>query len=158
MSVKIVKDDTKRILSAISSMTEKEVLVGIPSKENHRNGSARTNSEIGYINEKGSPLQNIPARPWLVPGVESATKKIIGVLERSAKKAVVEKGAIEKGLNAAGIIAQSSVKNYIRKGENFKPLSDATLKSRKSKGFLGEKPLIETGQLINSVTYVIRKK
>lgn len=166
MSVKVIKDDVKKVLASIKDMGAQEVLIGIPSKNNHRDDKGKkkttslTNAEIGYINEKGSPAQNIPPRPWLVPGVAKAQEKAVGALEKSVKKAFGKEGAkaIEKGLNAAGVLAQNSVKKYIQKGENFKPLSEATLKARRSRGKRRTKPLIDTAQLINSITYVVRKK
>lgn len=66
--------------------------------------------------------------------------------------------AIEKANNKAGLVAQAAVKNTLRAGEGFPPLADATLAARKRAGFTGTKPLIWTGQLLNSVTYVIRKR
>lgn len=159
MAVKLVKDDSKQIISIVETMAKKNVLVGIPSQKNHREKGAMTNSQIGYLNEKGSTAGNIPPRPWLVPGVESSTAKVIKTLKVFAKKSMdKKKDEIERGLTAAGLISQSAVKNYIVKGENFQPLSKVTLEARKSAGFKGEKPLIRTSQMLNSVTFVIRDK
>ena len=66
--------------------------------------------------------------------------------------------AIEKANNKAGLVAQAAIKNTLRSGEGFPPLADATLAARKRAGFTGTKPLIWTGQLLNSITYVIRKR
>lgn len=159
MAVKLVKDDSKKIISIVETMAKKNVLVGIPSQKNHRKKGVMTNSQIGYLNEKGSTAGNIPPRPWLVPGVESSTAKVIKTLKVFAKKSMdKKKDEIERGLTAAGLISQSAVKNYIVKGENFQPLSKVTLEARKSAGFKGEKPLIRTSQMLNSVTFVIRDK
>jgi hypothetical protein len=59
--------------------------------------------------------------------------------------------------NKAGLIAESSVRKKINEGP-FEPLAPKTLQERKRRGRTGEKPLIDTGQLRNSVTYVIRPK
>jgi len=39
----------------------------------------------------------------------------------------------------------------------FKKLADATLAARRRRGRTGTKPLQDTDQLLNSVTYVMRK-
>jgi hypothetical protein len=93
----------------------------------------------------------------LVPGVKAASAKCAEVLKSFAKKAITGQATIDQGLNAAGLIAQSSVKKRIQQGEGFAPLAESTLEARARKGKSGTKPLIRTGQLLNSVTYVVRE-
>lgn len=62
-------DNAKAILDALRSLTKKDVLVGIPSEDSGRDDVPFGNAGIGYLNEYGSPEQNIPPRPHLVPGV-----------------------------------------------------------------------------------------
>jgi phage gpG-like protein len=156
--MKITKDNVDSMLEAVKAMAAKRVLVGVPSAEAPRRGDPINNATLAYIHENGSPARNIPARPFLKPGVASAKDKLINTLRVYAKQALTDKSAIEKGLNAAGLVAQSAVKNRIRSGEGFAPLKPGTLAARRRKGAKGEKPLIRTGQLLNSITYVVRDK
>lgn len=156
--IKVTKDNVDNVLEAIKAMANKRVLVGIPSDKAPRRGDPINNATLGYIHENGSPARNIPARPFLKPGVASAKDKLVQTLKGYAKQALADKSAIEKGLNAAGLVAQSAVKNRIRSGEGFAPLKPGTLAARKRKGAKGTKPLIRTGQLLNSITYVVRDK
>lgn len=64
-------DNAQAILDALKSLTKKDVLVGIPAEDSDRDDVSFGNAGIGYINEYGSPAQNIPPRPHLVPGVKS---------------------------------------------------------------------------------------
>ena len=66
--------------------------------------------------------------------------------------------ALEKAFTKAGLVAQASVRATLTAGEGFEPLSESTLKAREAKGFKGTKPLIRTGQLRNSYTFVVRKR
>ncbi len=157
MSLKITKDNTAQVLSAIQEMAGRHVVVGIPSEKAQRIDEEDTNAQIGYVNEFGSPAKNIPARPFLIPGIDQASEKCANVLGKFAKQVFHDAAAIDRGLNAAGIIAVSSVKNRIKAGEGFAPLSERTLAERKQAGFKGTKPLIHTGQLLNSITYVVRE-
>ncbi|HAX2567517.1 TPA: hypothetical protein JW640_001108 [Escherichia coli] len=59
-------DNAKAILDALRSLTKKDVLVGIPSEDSERDDVPFGNAGIGYLNEYGSPEQNIPPRPHLV--------------------------------------------------------------------------------------------
>lgn len=53
-------DNAKAILDALRSLTKKDVLVGIPSEDSGRDDVPFGNAGIGYLNEYGSPEQNIP--------------------------------------------------------------------------------------------------
>jgi len=108
--------------------------------------------------DHGAPEQNIPAREWLRPAIAGAQPKIIKQLEWGAQQALA--GNMEgpdQALNRAGLVGQNAVRAYINAG--ISPLlSDSTLVARQRRGRAGTKPLVDTGQFRNSVTYVIRKK
>lgn len=158
MTVQIIKDNLKSLLKNIESMSKKSVLIGIPSDKTIRPEVPQTNAELGYLHEHGSPARNIPARPFLIPGVKAANENTTKILKEYAGKALQDYKAIDNGLNAAGLFAQNSVKKYIIAQTNFTPLSAATIAQRKAKGFKGTKALIRTGQLLNSITYVVKEK
>lgn len=188
MSMKVTEDNVGKVLESIKQLVGQEVLVGIPASQAERSGddsSPLNNAQLGYIHEYGSPARNIPARPFLGPGVAEKQESIGLHLQKAAGAAMngnADKVQLE--LNAAGLIAADGVRNKINTG-NFEPLSPETVRSRhKSRGTqsmreaerqyldliaqgsapeqaqseAGIRPLINTGQLRNSITYVIRKK
>jgi len=157
VSVKITKDNTKNLLANIEALASKRVYVGVPGEKANRSGPIN-NAQIGYISENGSPVNNIPARPHLVPGVRDALPAIEKVLKVSAKAAMKLPDAAEARLERAGIIAALSVRKKIVSQEGFQELSPGTLKARKRKGFKGTKALIESGQYMNAITFVVRPK
>lgn len=161
MTVKVTKDELANVLKSIHALVSREVLVGIPESEDARkaseDGAPIGNAEIGYIQETGSPINNLPARPFLVPGVEKALPKALEQLKRGGTKAIGgDSSAADKALNAAGMVCQNSVRATI---VNVipPPLAESTLDARKRRGRTGTTPLLDTGALRNSVTYVIRK-
>jgi len=159
----ITKDLFKQVAESIGTMAKRRVLIGIPAPENQRQDGALGNAALGYIHEKGSGVQKIPARPFLVPGVRAAEAKTIKALKAAAQAALDgDPHALDQGLNTAGLIGQTTVKQTLRNGgtedKPFKPLSQRTLAARRRKGFAGEKPLVRTAQLLNSITYVVRDK
>lgn len=158
MSVQITKDDVAKVLANIQQMSGKEVLVGIPAEKTVRKGDPMTNATLGYIHENGSPARNIPARPFLVPGVKQATPKAVAAMKGLAAKALTDPTAVEKALNAGGLVAQASVKKRIISQEGFTALKAGTIAVRKRIGAKGTKALIRTGQLLNSITYVVRER
>lgn len=159
--ISITADNLEAVVKAIHQLTGDEILVGIPqanaARRNDDNTSI-TNAEIGYIQETGSPAMNLPARPFLVPGIEAVQKLIAAKLEKAARAALDgSSDDVEKAFIAAGLVGQNGVRAQINDGD-FAPLAEATLAARQRRGRTGTKPLIDTGQLRNSVTYVIRKK
>lgn len=159
MAVKMTKDNVSSVLRSIQQLASNEVLIGIPATTTERqDGEAINNATIGYIQERGSPVNNLPARPFLVPGVEKAQKAATDELKKGADEAMDgnAQGA-EKALHRAGITASNSVKATINAGVP-PALADSTLAARRRRGRTGEVPLIDTGSLRNSITYVLRKK
>jgi len=156
--VTITRDETKSLLANILKMASRRVLIGIPADSPSRDGETLSNAAIGYLQENGSTIKNIPPRPFLIPGVEAARPRAIDALEKYAGQALSDPETIDKGLHAAGMIARDSVKQRIISQEGFEVLSDRTLKARRKKGFKGEKALIRTGQLLNSISYVVGQK
>lgn len=157
MTIKVLKDNLKTFMSKLKEMESKNILVGIPADAAPREEKTEiTNAEIGYVNEFGSPAKNIPPRPFLMPGVKDAGDQVSSVL---GKCAVNKDADINSQLDKAGLLAQSAVRRRITLSIGMRGISEETRKRREAKGRTGEmKPLIDTGQLINSITYVIEEK
>lgn len=155
----VVRDNVAKVLAAIQRLTAREVLVGIPAtKAEREDGEPINNAQLGYIHEFGAPASNIPARPFLVPGVAEKQPAIAARLQKAAKAAMDGNNTVlESELNAAGLLGQNGAREQINNGPH-EPLSERTLAARRARGREGDKPLIDTGQLRNSLTYVIRKK
>lgn len=108
-------DNAQAILDALKSLTKKDVLVGIPAEDSDRDDVPFGNAGIGYINEYGSPAQNIPPRPHLVPGVKSVEDQTMPQLKAAAQAALDGNAArAERALNRAGTVAARGVKNYTK--------------------------------------------
>ncbi|ECE8106548.1 hypothetical protein N4H20_004660, partial [Salmonella enterica subsp. enterica serovar Newport] len=147
-----------------------------PAEDSDRDDVSFGNAGIGYINEYGSPAQNIPPRPHLVPGVKSVEDQTMPQLKAAAQAALDGNAAgAERALNRAGTVAARGVKNHI-KAANFTPLADSTVEARARRGRKGAKaelarraagespgttlakPLYDTGKYLASITHVVRDK
>lgn len=161
----------------LARLTKDNVLVGVPSSHDARNGdSGINNATLAYIHDNGSPARNIPARPFMKPGINAVQKEITKLLRGGALDVLSgQSGAAEKCLHKVGLTAVSSIKNTINDGIG-PPLKWGTVKGRlrnriAAKGakaalekggdkpsMADAKPLVATGQMRNSITYVIRDK
>ncbi|OAM14182.1 hypothetical protein AZK46_03185 [Acinetobacter baumannii] len=163
------------IFQAVAELSQMDVLVGIPHGEARTDGDGLTNAQLGYLHENGSPAMNMPARATLVPGVEQVQEELGDKLVKAVDAALDGNSQkMMKLLESAGMIAMNSVRAYFVNGE-FAPLSLSTIRARARRGRKGAKqylkqletgpaeaglvrPLIDTGELRKSVTYVIMKK
>lgn len=178
--VKEIINNLPKLKTSFAKLSKKDVLVGVPSDTSERkdNEGEMNNATIAYIQDNGSPAANIPARPFMVPGIEGCSDKLSGQFKKGAQDIISgNEGAIEASLTKAGLIAQASIRNKINEGIP-PPLADSTLKARIRSGkavkgakaelksrFEGNppsmssaKPLVHTGQLRNSISFVVRNK
>ncbi|MGV3345301.1 hypothetical protein ACGVWS_05965 [Enterobacteriaceae bacterium LUAb1] len=180
-------DNAQAILDALKSISKKEVLVGIPEENSERKDVLFGNARIGYVNEYGSPAQNIPPRPHLIPGVKSVEEQMVLQLNAATQAALDGNAAgVERALNRAGTLAAKGIRRYMTI-TGFTLLADSTVEvraRRRRKGAKDElarrsadgklnainpdsgqlisnenvRPLIDTGQYRRAITYVVRDK
>ena len=189
------KQTLDELYTGLSILADVEVLVGFPEETSQRQedsretddygkpiksveGSDITNAALGYIHDNGAPEVNIPARPFMIPGIEDAEPRIKNKMAQIAN-AVVRRGGgltvIEQGYHQIGLIAKLAIQNKINEGIP-PPLAESTLIERAKKGRKGAgiellsrekgyapsmdfaKPLVDTGQMRNAVNYVIRSR
>lgn len=150
--IKITAPNTAQIKRELANLideivTDEVVTVGIHESESARDDpGSLTNAQLGAIHEFGTPT--IPARPWLVPGVESGNKEYIETVKHE-----MEAGRQpEDILPVLGVIAVSSVQQYMT-ALRSPPNAQSTINKKGSSN-----PLIDTGELKSSVTFEIRQK
>jgi hypothetical protein len=171
--------NTANLARTLREISRKQVLVGIPQENNPRPGDPIGNAAIAYINEHGSPANNIPPRPHFRPGITDAQRQISQRLEAAAKVAMAggQETTVTMYMGQAGQAAVNSIKRRIQRGL-LPPLAPATVAARttgrgrrtreaarrgmslmalaREEALDGSvKPLIDTGDYINSIVWVI---
>lgn len=155
-----------------------DVLVGIPRATAMRPGDDISNAEIAYINEHGDPASRIPPRPFMEPGLQRCRDKVSTVMAAGVQQ-LAQGGSLRPAAERVGLICQASIRGVFTDND-WKPLSPRTIMARaqrtvsKRKGFAdksaraqqgmlqrelarraGDRPLIDTGALRQSITYVV---
>jgi hypothetical protein len=107
-----------------------------------------------YLHSYGNAIFHIPPRPIIEPAIEASGNKklILAELKKAATAALVDNksGAITS-LKRAGLTAQNLVRAWFTDPRNnWAPNAPSTIKRKKS-----DKPLIDTGELRKSITYVV---
>lgn len=179
-TLEVLEDNSASVMTAIKRLANTSVMVGIPSDDEQphyneggtlgttkRSTGPINNATLGYIHETGAPAANIPARPWLSPGVSLSRSQWEPYLRQAGKAAFEGKMSVmDRALHAAGIKAVSATKIRITSGSaGFQPLSDRTIAarrrrtpSRQAMTSADVTPLVDTAQMLNSIAYVVRKK
>jgi hypothetical protein len=107
---------------------------------------------LGAIHEFGVPERGIPERPFLRPGIRAYKSDLVQLNRINLLKVVNGRMTIAKALQQLGVFAVGAVQRYIRMG-HFKPLKESTIKAKGS-----SKPLIDTAQMMQSVTFEVTGK
>ena len=164
------------LFNQLEGLKKCSVLVGIPEEESERKKGEMSNAALLYIHSHGSPKNNLPARPLLEPAITEPNnaQRITEDLKMVAQALLDGKPAqAERGMKVAGQDAVNMIKNWFDDPRNgWEPNKPGTikrkiskLKGKKKKAALvaqatGEKVdtvLVDTAQMKNAITYVIKE-
>lgn len=190
-TVRITGKGMEELAEALKLLADIDILVGYPedaedAERHDESGKPEdlTNATLAYIHDNGAPEANIPARPFMAPGIKDVEEKLADKLGEILKAVLIGKGTavVERGLIQVGTIAALGIQKKINEGIP-PPLSDYTLRqrmknNRKNGGGArkgakeeldrrgrGEAPstefaktLVDTAQMRNATTYALRSK
>ncbi|UUM20876.1 hypothetical protein [Mycoavidus sp. SF9855] len=141
-----------RLLDRIKALGQHEIFVGVISSTAHRDSekTSLNNAQIAAVHEYGAPNKGIPARPFLRTTLIKNKQAYTDGLATQMRKAVRQHQSPEQAYQVVGLKAASDVQHEIRHGAHT-PLKAATIKRKKS-----SQPLIDIGQLHQSITYIVR--
>ena len=161
-----VDDDIMRqIQEVVAELGNTEVLVGIPEDEaarNDGNGNVINNAALLYIHTNGSPKNNIPPRPVIEPALsdDENSERIGEIMGEAVNSAMAgDADGMRENLAKAGMAGQNAVKDWFTNPKNgWQPVKPETARRKERRGATEQRPLIDTGELRNALTYVVREK
>lgn len=136
-----MRDELNKALNKLN--TDKFITVGVHESDNARGGDSMTNARLGAIQHYGN--DHIPARPWLDTGVASGTPNIVDTISDGLEDGL----EMDQILNRVGVVAVAAVQDYMTEIDT-PPNAPSTIAKKGSAN-----PLIDTGELKQSVTYDI---
>lgn len=166
MAAKIIKDFDgkflKRLQRALSGKAKKVVHVGFPEGGPDKENGISV-AGVAAVHEFGGG--NVPERPFMRTGLKKGAQQQVALNKRTLKAVVNGAYTVTQALDALGELGVTQVKREILGGE-FVPLDPKTIAARKrkfSKGYArkiakkgnSDKPLMDTGQMFQSVTHEI---
>lgn len=139
----------KRIMRETKRGDSSHAAVGITAAKDGR-GDEFGNVEIGAVHEFGSPSQGIPERSFIRSTVENNATTYRSLAKVLAIRVIEGRLTRRKALGIFGLRVAADIKRTIQAGID-PPLKDATIERKRS-----SKQLIDTGQLLGSITHEVR--
>lgn len=163
--------DPKEIMKALEEklkeIAQTDILVGIPKEATQqKDGETFYLADIATINNFGSKSKNIPARPFGTTLMPRYGKRIMDFYRKEVAEALKGKRKVKVALNRVGLTAAGFMKTNLSAGK-WKPNAPITIhggwmnrggKSFYVKGKGSAHPLIDIGQMRQSITWILRKK
>lgn len=127
----------------------KRILVGVPAGKTEADGTST--ALVAAVHEFGSPERGIPERSFLRAGLRASFFAITRLNVDSLRAVANNTMSVDTALARTGAVAAGGVQKYIPEGD-FVPNAPSTVKAKGS-----SKPLIDTGHLRQSITYVVEE-
>jgi hypothetical protein len=143
-----------KLKAALAKLAKAEVFVGVPEDHNIRNKGEMTNAALVYLHTHGSPRLGLPARPIIEPAIEASDNKalIVSQLGDAAKALMDQKpSSVTQHLEKAGMLGRQAAQRWFTDARNNWPANSPRTIAEKG----SDAPLIDTGQLRRSLTYVV---
>ena len=124
-----------------------EILVGYPDGVSHPDSEIQ-NSDLARALHNGTA--RIPARPFLYQAIVSVRQQLRAMLREQFKKQIKRGEFSPEGIGAFMV---GAVQRFVRSGyyKNTAPNAPSTIRRKGS-----DTPLIDTGFMVDSTTYVTR--
>ncbi|MBO7706803.1 MAG: hypothetical protein J6S68_14440 [Acinetobacter sp.] len=142
----------KGFLERFREIGKPKVYIGVPASKNGMHEGGINMATLLALHVLGAPSRGIPQRDPLRPPLIANAHRYSDLLAIGLKNALANGTDPKLVYEKIGIVATNDVKDYFITG-NFKALSEKTIKAKGS-----SKPLIDTGELRNSISYEVRNK
>ena len=137
----------KRYFRELKKLENMEVAVGFQDGSSYENGA--TVMEVAAYNEFGS--SDTPARPFMKQSFESHGDELQAACDE-VNRTLANGGNTQQALEKLGVMAKGLIQEEIASG-NFAPNAASTIAKKGS-----DKPLIDTGNMRQSVNYVVIRR
>jgi hypothetical protein len=143
----------KPLIDGLRKLARSAVFVGVlgGSKSKRAKGQPIDNVGLAAVHELG--CEHIPARPFIRPSVAMNHEEYLAELAKIQKR-VAHGADVDTELGRLGQRAAADIRNYITQGSSIPPELKPATKARKH----SSRALVDTGQLVRSIDYVVRAR
>jgi len=139
--------------AALHGLGDKAVKVGIlGSKAEVADDEGFTLAERAAVHEYGTADGSVPERRWIRGTFATYEQELIALQVKLAKAFFTGSLNANQALGQLGVWAANKVKTHVKQDDLMPPLKPATIAAKGS-----DRPLIDTGLMVNSVSYEVVK-
>lgn len=148
----------KELAKKLKDLKTREVAVGVLKSTNKDYGEGETIAEIGYVHEYGNRSKGIPQRSFLRMPFYKHQKQVDRMVEIGYKSLVEGTSNVNDALNKIGGKATSIVVDAFntRGYGEWQDNSEKTIALKTINGKQGTEPLVDTGNLKQSIHWEVR--
>ena len=143
----VLTSEGRTFFDTLKELGKKKVYVGFLAKDGKAYEDGLTVAQVAAWNEFGT--SDMPSRPFMRQTLSENQDKIKQLFD-DAGKAVVKGAKADEVYNKIGVVAKAMMQDQIVNGK-YKPNAPSTIRKKGS-----DRPLIDTGQMRQSVNYEIR--
>lgn len=160
VDIEVTYDGFKQMMNGLDWIENSGVYVGVPEDESSREDEEITNAELLFIHTNGSLINNVPARPVVEPAIKNDSARLSKMLGQAFVYALSgDFSRASDQLKKTGMRGQKVVRAWFTNPKNnWPPNSPGVATAKRKKGSTDPRPLIDTGELIRSITYVIYER
>lgn len=147
MSVEIVDKGWEELLHNLQ--VEEHVKVGVLGNAGNAE-SGLSMAELAMIHEFGTDDGHVPARAPIQTAFRESERDLVALQQTVAKAIYARRITVEQGMELIGQWFAAEVKKTITEGDQLLENASATIEKKGS-----ERPLIDTGRLVNAYTYEV---
>jgi hypothetical protein len=156
-TTKVIKDFEPSKLEGLLARFAAEnrvVNVGFPASAQHtsEDGQQFQTAQIAAVHEFGSPENGIPERSFMRSAIAENRQSYVALNRQNLLQILHGKMKFQQALGQLGAMAQGNVQQKIVTGP-FQALKQSTIDRKGS-----SKPLVDSGQMRQSVTWVLAKE
>lgn len=174
-------DRQKELFDQLKTIADQGIYVGIPEETATRPEGEMNNATLLYIHTHGSPVMKIPPRPLIEPAIEfpENAQKIADDLAEVSRATLDNSPELAmKLMNVTGQDAVNMIDDWFESSDNnWAKNKPATVRAKIKKKYKSKKkiaetleaykagesvdvdqPLVDTGELRKSITYVVGGK
>ncbi len=140
-----------RLYRKVGDLSHYKVKVGVLGGGAKATGGKISLAQLAAIHEFGAPSVNIPERSFIRGTFKESREKLEHLAERLARGILSDKISVQRALEMLGTWAVAAIQARIRAG--IPPALKAATIARKGSSI----PLIDTGQLLNSISYEVQR-
>lgn len=160
VDIEVTYDGFKQMMNGLDWIENSGVYVGVPEDESSREDEDITNAELLFIHTNGSLINNVPARPVIEPALREDSERLSSMLGKAFVYALQGKFEFaSEQLKKTGMRGQKVARAWFKNPKNnWPPNAPSVVRAKLRKGSTNPRPLIDTGELRRSITYVIYER